>query len=90
MKIEVTADDIFMGIAGRCRDCPIARAVCRAAGVPASWLAVHSRYAMIDGKRYTLPVEAQAFIRTYDLGREVEPFTFDLESDAGLAKEVAA
>lgn len=86
MKIRVTKKDIKEGKPKSCAKCPIALAVTRKTGY--RWILVggcvdvyKSRRKMADEDSYKtaiLPLDAHSFIRRFDQGYPVEPFTFDL------------
>lgn len=68
-RIDVTTDDIRRGVRGDERACPIAHAWNRATNGGLSL------YLPFDN----LPAVAQTFLRDFDAGRPVEPFTFEME-----------
>jgi hypothetical protein len=85
--ISVTAEHIAKGFPGDCGDCPVWHAI--AAAIPGlAYLRV--RYLDIDVRprpgddmvSIDLPAEPVAFIRAFDVGRPVEPFTFELDYPA--------
>jgi hypothetical protein len=82
LHVEVTAEDIFAGAAGKAYHCPIARALKRAGASEARVdyadcsLAIPGRSAF---RSYDLPPEACEFRERFDGGEAVEPFAFDLE-----------
>lgn len=81
MLIEVTAEDIRDGIRNSCRLCPVARAIQRATGLDLVWVSssfVEFRHQDQPLKVLDLPSEAAKWIRDYDLGRGMQPFSFDL------------
>jgi len=72
LQIRVTRDDIRKGIPENVHMCPIARAVRRAG---------RERVTVDDciatrTKNFELPDVAQRFMRSFDWGRPVKPFTF--------------
>lgn len=73
ITIEVTADDIARGTRKSCSCCPIALALARCTGlvvsVESDWV-----YFMPD-----LPQTAVEFIKTFDAGKPVQPFSFELD-----------
>ena len=86
--INVTAEDIEMGEQGKCRWCPVARAISR--HLTEEWIAEvspHYAYfypsltALEQGEYESAPLttEAHRFITDYDAERVVQPFTFPLE-----------
>lgn len=76
MKIEVTQEDINKGEVTECRRCPIALAVIRATGN--KYVLVDSDYTHVGTKFCPTPVTAKRFIRNFDYGNDVQPFTFEL------------
>jgi len=99
LVVEVTQEDIAEGMRHRCFLCPVSRAVNRATGIP--FMAVGTaavpdeRIQLCDPKssttlvEYAMPYEASNFVRDFDLGADVSPFTFTatLIRDAGQSKE---
>ncbi len=73
--IEVTQGDIELGIEGSLCGCPIARALSR---MFPGFNGVSRVSCEIDGSRYMLPDIAREFIRRFDRGLSVAPFTFTL------------
>ena len=86
MKIEVTQKDIDLGVPEDTCNCPVARAAKRVLGarrypfleVSDERIYLHSGW--WEGK--PLPEDARQFIRDFDRGWTVEPFTFSLEETA--------
>jgi hypothetical protein len=76
MKIEVTADDIAEGVPEDGIGCPIACALNRLTGD--RYEVDYEEVTTPDGRVIDLPPEARAFIRRFDRGDEVAPFTFEL------------
>lgn len=80
MKIEVTQEDIDCGLAGDCRNCPVARAMNRATGdvweVGNGWMRRDSE------TRRRLPCAVLLFIHRFDKHKTGEPFSFDLDLEA--------
>jgi hypothetical protein len=78
MLIQVTQEDIELGIAGDCEHCPIARALWRAtgrwwfAGIVKAWPAGGDCEPVVP-----LPGEAQRFAIALDRSHTVEPFAFE-------------
>lgn len=83
MRIEVTAEDIARGEPRNECWCPVARAITRAADLPAI---VHDDvwcvYDSMEGP-YALPEEATTFIARFDKGAPVQPFAFEIEEPEG-------
>lgn len=80
LKVEVTAHDIKNGARKSCEACPIARAVKRALHYKKS-VDVNNYAANIDDykKIAILPAKASGFIRSFDNGFRVKPFSMTLE-----------
>ncbi len=79
MKVTVTAEDIKKGCQAHRNRCPIALALKRLGmkGVKVGTFQVE-----LDGSDvYPLPVEAQRFIRKFDYGAKVNPFTFTMRME---------
>ena len=80
MKINVTQDDIDQGTPSDPFCCPIALAASRAFSVPANatydYIALKLRNR--NNKLYRTPKTASAFIRAFDHGQAVQPFSFEL------------
>lgn len=78
MKVEVTQRHIDNGNRCDCWDCPIAKALSETLS---GHVAVGSRDVNlpgISGSDVPLPPEAIAFIKAYDAGQQVQPFSFEL------------
>lgn len=75
MKIQVTEEDIALGVPLKNVLCPVARAITRAVGKEAC---VTNLYYSIDTFEFPLPVVAIDFIANFDIGRPVKPFEFEL------------
>lgn len=83
LVIEVTADDIAKGIPCSLCLCPIALAVARLRGTSSSEVIVNTGTVSFpdydaDGEwvSYEIPDEAGQFVRDFDGGAPVAPFTF--------------
>jgi hypothetical protein len=88
VKISVTQQDIDDGKRIQARYCPIALAVSRETGMIA--VVTFKYLTLFTGKeelyrnealkRWSMPPEAQVFVRRFDsgLGEKVEPFEFEL------------
>jgi hypothetical protein len=84
MKIEVTQQDIDKGLSNNCFLCPIAHAVKRKMNtdcilVYCDRISVMST--IFSSYFYKLPKKAQTFIKQFDDGKPVKPFTFEIEKD---------
>jgi hypothetical protein len=92
LRVEVTAEDIAEGRPHLCRQCPVARALRRAAsllfpgltGAFAGWT-----YLMAWQDDRTLfqvdtPWSARFFMAYFDNGEPVAPFAFDLDVPEGV------
>ncbi len=73
MFIEVTQEDIMEGQPCNCRLCPVARAISRRTNLE---VIVRSDFVRVDDKTYDLHLEASAFVRQFDRGFRVQPFSF--------------
>ena len=83
MKIEVTQHDIDKGLNNNCFLCPIAHAVKRKMGTD-SVLVYCDRISVmstVTSYNYKLPKKARTFIKRFDDGKPVEPFTFEIKKD---------
>jgi len=76
MKVTVTVRDIQRGKACSARNCPIAHATKRAFHTKNVVVLWNLR---IDGRRYDMPNRALRFMRRFDDGESVAPFTFTVE-----------
>lgn len=78
MKIKVEKKHIEQGVKGDCENCAIAKAIKAKLHHPVEVLQYH-----ISVKKggqeycYNLPESATKFIRDFDAGRKVKPFTFE-------------
>lgn len=77
MKIEVTQQDIDSGKKSDTSCCPVALAMARA--VEPLRVSVITKWASIDGRYHSLPPEVTTFIKRFDIGGAVDPFTFELQ-----------
>ena len=80
MKVNVTRQDIDQGERANCCNCPVARAIARL--VPEGDQ-VEVLYASIlrrglQCRIVRIPEEVRDFIKKFDRGRWVKPFSFDL------------
>lgn len=81
MMIEVTAEDIEQGERGNCGKCPIARAMDRA-GVKHVYVGEWSMDGMVGREFWSMTHidSTRAFIRAFDEGDPVEPFSFSFQN----------
>lgn len=79
MTIQVTAEDISLGIRGRTSRCPVALAFNRT-GCSTSFVIVTPKLAREyqSHRCWELPPEATDFIKRFDAGLPVEPFEFEV------------
>jgi hypothetical protein len=85
VRIDVTADDIRRGRRDDALACPVALALDRATGEP--WgvdpkIMIEATYGRMAGT----PPEVASFVCDFDAGREVAPFSFDLEVEPCASK----
>lgn len=83
VTIEVTEADIQVGQRKNCFDCPIALAVRRAYPEitnPEFNISVGVRHGFVGNARFWMPTEAAEFIKKFDAGETVEPFSFQVET----------
>lgn len=79
MIISVTEEDIALGKKGRYRGCPVALAATRATGHEVGVTHDTIDIQMEDERiEIITPAEAKSFIRRFDHGKPVKPFTFTL------------
>lgn len=92
MRIQVTQDDIEQGCRAVAENCPIARAVIRATGIPYAWvctvfIAVYAtdedrddieHYQSKSLKHWVTPEDAAKRIKLYDATGHMNPFEFEL------------
>lgn len=85
LTVSVTQDDIQFGKKGNCDWCPIAHAVRRVVpekyikiSVGSRWLILWSTRVIIC-KEVELPQVAKTFIKDFDRGFSVSPFTFEID-----------
>lgn len=75
--IEVTQEDIDIGVAQASRYCPVALAVKRATKKP---VMVHPTYVAFEsGERVSVPNDVTWWISAFDAGAKGMPFSFALE-----------
>lgn len=87
MQIQVKQEHIDKGVQGKCGSCPIALAINEnlVDGVISN--VRYSRVDLVKNEVYLaeelwLPPEASRFIRSFDNGEQVQPFSFELEIPA--------
>jgi hypothetical protein len=77
MLIRVTEEHIKAGKPDNCRFCPIAIAITEA--LEHKYIVVvKPKLCYTCGRVFALPEIARNFIRSFDLGKHVEPFEFEL------------
>lgn len=89
ITINVTQKDINSGIRADCHVCPVAIAVSRVLGLNDVEISAASIYADFAGSNYyreariiqPLPLQVRSYIRAFDAGNEIEPFSFNLDMD---------
>lgn len=82
MTIHVTQAHIDNGTAKSCEFCPVAEAVREDSGVDCVVSSIGLTLFPAGGKPWVslfLPSEAKRFIRSFDRGLPVEPFSFELD-----------
>jgi len=77
MLIEVTEEDIEKGVAWDCSLCLIALALHRETGK--KWEVFRSSARTVDGQWIDLPTRAQKFIVVFDVGVNMNPFSFEVD-----------
>lgn len=76
MKIDVTQEDIDHGMPKCFYDCPVALAIKRTYGIEYARV---NGYILVGLKRGALtPPDVTTFIKQFDAGHYVEPFSFEL------------
>ena len=75
--VNVTREDISLGVEVSCDGCPIARAISR--NIPGSQVFVLGDTAIINGGWVSLPRECLEFVCRFDNGLPVAPFSFTLD-----------
>jgi hypothetical protein len=87
MIIQVTQKDIDKGLKSSCYECPIALAFKRKVknqilfGYAVNYESIDHFTKDNKWYIYALPKKAQTFIKRFDGGKPVEPFTFEIEKD---------
>lgn len=91
VTIHVTAGDIAAGSITSCENCPVAQAIMRTLGLP------HVSVGLDDmdlGRHVAVlvptPARASHFMRLFDGGHKVEPFSFELDVPDELVPAGAA
>lgn len=82
ITVDVTQEDIDHGEIGECETCPIARAISRAVGKTALVIADNFCFDHNDMTDYPLPKVASDFVRQFDSGVDVSPFSFPISVPA--------
>jgi hypothetical protein len=85
VTIRVTAEDIRQGKRNNCYGCPITLAVARA--LPKFYAKVYKKDLHLIPRQaqarpwqiFALPEQATRFVRDFDAGQVVEPFSFVIE-----------
>lgn len=83
VTVSVTAEDIVAGDKGRCTSCPLSLALARALGEKYTSVSYNAGCAFLycpstQFWTMTLPALCLSFVRAFDRGDAVQPFTFDL------------
>jgi hypothetical protein len=83
-RINVTGNDIKHGVKAACRACPVARAIWRHARRTYSAIGVFNlsvTFCQSDGTVQPRPLshDVSVWIRRFDLGDDVAPFSFELD-----------
>ena len=88
MLIDVTQADIDGGCRGIANNCPVAKAVQRHLKKDKVYVGARTIniYEVLDGvlqeaapiQSFATPAAVERFIRTFDVGGKVEPFSFEL------------
>lgn len=76
IRIQVKREDIKHGVHQSKNSCPVARAIKRC--LATTNVFVNNSTALIDGKRFFLPKNAQKFIWQFDMDQSVLPLDFQL------------
>lgn len=83
VTVQVTAEDIRLGLPGECSRCPIAYALLRLLPEPIAWhagpMSLHVRNKDRELLSMCVPVEARDFMYSFDRGQPVDPFSFEVE-----------
>lgn len=82
VKVEVTKQDIARGIKRDGYSCPVARAMKRTLHRRKIWVGWHYYQIGEDGAFITLPPTVTQFVKAFDSGKKVEPFTFEVDGSA--------
>lgn len=78
IQIHVTDSDILNGQRGSSTACPVAWAIRRTLSY-GTFIRVGKTTAAIGGGYVTLPTAAAGFVRAFDFGEPVEPFSFEID-----------
>lgn len=79
MNVQVSKGHIETGQKQKCQSCPVALALAEATGV--LWHVTPSYLIVWRGRlvpHVTTPEEVQRFIRDFDAGKAVQPFSFEI------------
>jgi len=85
VRVEVTAELIAAGIRKSCFECPLALAAMRALGGEFAYITTKGccvdfpEGSAPERVRFRLPELAVDFMRAFDGGHNVEPFSFEIE-----------
>lgn len=85
LTVSVTQDDIQFGKKGNCDWCPVAHAVRRVVSEKYIKISVGKRWLVlwpndvIISREVELPEVAKTFIKEFDRGLPVSPFTFEID-----------
>lgn len=80
ITIRVTQDHIDRGMEGNINLCPIAQAIRACTEYPYAWVGSIKWYTSVGGESMMLPRKARRFIKRFDAGKPVKPFSFKLRS----------
>lgn len=89
MIINITQEHINRGQKCRAHRCPMALAVQDQLNLSPGLVAVTQYTLYIDCKALTLPPAASNFVKSFDAGREVSPFTFEVKNDPNQGESAA-
>lgn len=75
MRIFITQEDIDKGQKSNCYECPIAQSLKRKGSHN---VAVFDGSIWMAGEEFITPLNVDDFIRAFDAGKPVQPFSFEL------------
>lgn len=78
LTVEVTQEDIDLGVPMYLSECPVARATQRATGNTYSWAGPANIYTEI-GVYVDTPKIVSDWMYDFDTGQAVQPFSFEIE-----------